>query len=73
MELLGTKSTRHGGAHFYWDYKTLYFYKGTVCKEFQDYDSAWDWILGISPPSQQISSALSPKKYPEDIHNEKQI
>ena len=40
-------SSWHQAHPFCWDPVTKYFYRGSFCKGFDDYDSAWNFLLGL--------------------------
>ncbi len=39
-------------APYCWNHETQFFFDGCICKGFDTYDAAWDWILGITHSSE---------------------
>ena len=51
-------------APYCWNHQRQYFHKGTICKGFNKYDEAWNWILNIplQPPIQNNQIPSSPPR-----------
>ena len=43
---------------FCWDSTTQYFYPGCICKGFNNYDDAWDFLLGVDAQDNQPSTEI---------------
>lgn len=44
----------HHAHPFCWDPNTQYFFLGTFCKGFDNYDQAWDFLLGVPQQLSQV-------------------
>ncbi len=60
-------SSWHQAHPYCWDPKSQYFFSGCFCKGFDDYDLAWDFLLGVQQQEQEstVHQAPIPDEPPE--------
>ena len=49
-------SSWHQAYSYCWDPVKEYFFPGSFCKEFNDCDRVWDFLLGVNPESTQTQA-----------------
>ena len=64
-------SSWHQAYSYCWDPERQYFFQGSFCKGFDDYDRASDFLLGVvSQPSQNQEPNIPPEPPKLDIPSE---